>query len=136
MSARAAPPDNRGIETSPPKPIRVVVSELSGMLRDIVTETLEAAPDIAVTVVLPPNSIVATVDAIEADVAVLAGGPEGLPALGRELLGRHPWMHVMAVRRDGRDASLYELRPFECKLGEMSPETLLDAVRRAGATRS
>jgi hypothetical protein len=113
-----------------------VVSELTGMLRDIVTETLEAAPDITVTVVLPPDSMVATVDAIEADVAVLAGDPDGLPALGRELLGRHPWLHVMAIRRDGSDASLYELRPFECKLGEISPATLLDAVRRTRAARA
>lgn len=118
-----------------PKPIHVVVSELTGMLRDIVTETLEAAPDIAVTVVLPPDSIVATVDAIEADVAILAGDPGGLPALGRELLGRHSWLRVMAIRSDGGETSLYELRPFECRLGEISPATLLDAVRRTRAAR-
>jgi hypothetical protein len=107
------------------------VSELNGMLSDIVTKTLEAAPDIAVTVV-PGSEALSAAEAIEADVAVLAGAPAGLPPLGRELLAKHPRMHVVAIRRDGRDTSLYELRPFERKLGEISPASLLDAVRRVG----
>lgn len=107
------------------------MSELNGMLSDIVTKTLEAAPDIAVTVV-PGSEALSAAEAIEADVAVLAGAPAGLPPLGRELLAKHPRMHVVAIRRDGRDTSLYELRPFERKLGEISPASLLDAVRRVG----
>lgn len=101
------------------------------MLSDIVTSTLEAAPDIAVTVV-PGSEALSAADAVEADVAVLAGPPDGLPPLGRELFARRPWIHVVAIRRDGRDTSLYELRPSERRLGEISPATLLDAVRRAG----
>jgi hypothetical protein len=101
------------------------VTDLSGMLTDIVTNTLEAAPDIAVTVASGAEAL-----AVEADVAVVPGPPEGLPALGMELLGRHPWMQVMTIRRDGQATSLYELRPYERKLGEISPQTLLDAVRR------
>jgi hypothetical protein len=84
-------------------------------------------------VVAPPDSTLAAVDAVHADVAVLAGGADGLPAVGRELLDHHPCLHVMAVRRDGRDASLYELRPCERRLGGISPDVLLEAVRRAGA---
>jgi hypothetical protein len=103
----------------------VVVSDLSGMLTDIVTSTLEAAPDIAVTVTSASEAL-----ALDADVAVVAGPPDGLPALGRALLSRHPWMQVVAIRRDGEATSLYELRPCERKLGEISPRTLLDAVRR------
>jgi DNA-binding NarL/FixJ family response regulator len=132
MVAATRAPDNRGIEIAPAKPIHVVVSDLTGMLRDIVTETLEAAPDLVVTVVSPPESALAAVAAAEADVAVLAGGVDGLPAAGRELLDHHPRLHVMAVRRDGRDASLYELRPHERRLGGISPAVLLDAVRRVG----
>ena len=108
-----------------------MVSDLTGMVRDIVTETLEAAPDLWVTVVSPPDTALAAVEAVHADVAVLAGGADGLPAAGRELLDHHPYLHVMAVRRDGRDASLYELRPHERRLGGISPAIILDAVRRA-----
>jgi len=109
-----------------------VVSDLTGMLRDIVMETLEAAPDLSVTVVSSPDTPLAMVAALDADVAVVAGGADGLSATGRELLDQHPRLHVMAVRRDGRDASLYELRPCERRLGDISPAALLDAVRRAG----
>jgi DNA-binding transcriptional LysR family regulator len=128
----AKAPDDRRIESSALKPIRVVVIELNGMLTDIVTRTLESAPDIVVTVV-PESEALAAANAMEADVAVLAGPPVGLPPLGRELLAKRPWMHVVAIRSDGRDTSLYELRPFEHKLGEISPASLLDAVRRVGA---
>jgi hypothetical protein len=101
------------------------------MLTEIVTTTLQAAPDIDVTVV-PGSEALTAANAIEADVAILAGPPVGLPPLGRQLLADHPRMHVVAIRRDGRDTSLYELRPFERKLGEISPASLLDTVRRLG----
>lgn len=100
------------------------------MLGDIVTSTLEAAPDVAVTVASAPDVL-----AIDADVAVVSGGSDGLPALGWDLLGRHPWMQVIAIRRDGEATSLYELRPHERELGEISPQALLDAVRRARRER-
>jgi hypothetical protein len=111
-----------------------MVIELNGILSEIVTATLEAATDIAVTVV-PQSEALSAADAVEADVVVLAGPAAGLPPLGRELLATHPWMHVVAIRGDGRDTSLYELRPVERKLGEISPACLLDAVRRVGSAR-
>jgi hypothetical protein len=131
IPSRGETPENRRIESSALNPIRVVVIELNGMLSDIVTKTLEAAPDIAVTVV-PESEALFAADTIEADVVVLGGPPAGLPPLGRELLAKHPSMHVVAIRGDGRDTSLYELRPFERRLGEISPASLLDAVRRVG----
>jgi hypothetical protein len=68
---------------------------------------------------------------IEADAAVLTGTPARLPSRGCELLAKHPWMHVVAIRSDGCATSMYELRPFERELGEISPASLLDAVRGA-----
>jgi len=41
-------------------------------------------------------------------------------------------MHVMAIRCDRRRTSRYELRPFERKLGKISPAGPLDAVLRLG----
>jgi hypothetical protein len=38
----------------------------------------------------------------------------------------------MAIRSDGRDTSRYELRPFERKLGKISPASPRDAVRQVG----
>jgi hypothetical protein len=47
-----------------------------------------------------------------------------------ELLAKHPRMHVMAIRSEGRDTSRYRLRLFARKLGRVSPASPLDAVRQ------
>src|SRR5262245_2956462 len=99
------------------------------MLSEIVTKTLETAPDIAVSVVAETEAVAS---AVGADVAVLAAPAAGLPQIGQELLTNNPRLRVVAIRSDGRATSLYELRPFERKLGEISPASLLDAVRQAG----
>jgi hypothetical protein len=106
------------------EPIHVLVGELNGMLSAIITETLEAAPDI----------IVAAGADDDLDVAILGGEPEGLPPFAFELLGRNPWMNVLKLRGDGRHASMFQLRPVERPLGEVSPQSLLDAVRAARRT--
>jgi hypothetical protein len=113
-------------------PIRVVVGDLTGMLSDIVIETLETAPDIAVAVAAGEMSAVALAEETGADVAILGGDSEGLPAAGRELFWRRPWMNVLTLRGDGSEAFLYQVRPSERPLGEISPQTLLEAVRAAG----
>lgn len=117
-------------------PIRVVVSDLNGMLSEIISETLDAAPDITVAVAGVDNPALALADATEADVAILRGTADGLPPLGHELLRRRPWMDVLTIRGDGREAFLYQLRPVERALGEISPQTLLDAVRAVVSERS
>jgi hypothetical protein len=83
------------------------------MLSGIVTELVSAEPDLA---------IVAEVG--EADVAVtqLEGG------VG-DLLRDRPRLRVIALSADGREASSFELRPHETKLGEVSPAALLEAIR-------
>lgn len=104
------------------------------MLTDIVAKTLADAPDLSV-VVMTRRDVLTALETLDADVVVLTGPPSGLPQLGHDLLARHPWMHVVAIRDDGRESSLYQLRPVERKLGEISPASLLDAVRRVGAIR-
>jgi hypothetical protein len=111
------------------QPVRVVVADLPGILTDIVLATLERPPDLCVTVVAPGGSAVALADATDADVAILGGAHEGLPPRGYELLRRRPWMNILTIHSDGREAFLHQLRPVERALGEISPQTLLDAVR-------
>jgi hypothetical protein len=54
-----------------------------------------------------------------------------------ELLSTCPRSRVLAVATDRRQSVLYELRPHERLLGEMSPGALLAAVRdRLGAPRA
>jgi hypothetical protein len=46
-----------------------------------------------------------------------------------DLLAERPSTRVLAVRREGRQSTLYELRPHAEVLGELSPETLLTVIR-------
>ncbi len=116
--------------------IRVVVTDLTGLLSDIILETLDRAPDVSVSVVGGQESALALADLQDADVAIVRSEVEGLPPLGYELLRRRPWTHVLTIRGDGREAFLYQLRPVERALGEISPQTLLEAVRTAASERS
>ena len=84
------------------------------MLSGIVTELVSAEPDLAVVRELE-----------EADVAVT----QLEEAAVDELLQRRPGLRVVAISADGREASAFELRRHEERLGETSPATLLAAIR-------
>ena len=47
-----------------------------------------------------------------------------------ELLAARPGLRILAISADGGEGRLYELRPHERALGEVSNETLLAAIRR------
>jgi hypothetical protein len=103
---------------------------LNGILSHIVKGILDE-PDIRVLAELPLERwSAAKVDEAEADVLILASEDRSLSLL-REVLRARPLLKVLTVRNDGRDTSLFELRPHETDLGQVSPETLLTAVRTA-----
>ena len=113
----------------PTEPINVVLIGLTGMLSQIVRGIL-AEPDVRVAAELSGNGGATNLDrAPEADVVILASDDHTLPRAARELLAARPRMKVLTIRDDGRETFLYELRPFQIQLGQVSPQTLLDAVR-------
>jgi len=113
--------------------INVVFIGVTGMVNDIVRGILDE-PDISVTAELPLEPEVAdrVVDA-DADVVILATAERDVSPTVCELLMRQPGTKVLTIRDNGRTTSLYELRPHEIELGQVSPETLLEAVRTAHA---
>jgi DNA-binding NarL/FixJ family response regulator len=111
--------------------VDVVLVGITGMLSDIVKGILDE-PDIRVAGELSPDA--ATADQIArvgADVVIFNTPEIGLPATARALLVQGSRLKVLTIRDDGRATSLYELRPYETTLGQVSPETLLAAVRTA-----
>ncbi len=50
------------------------------------------------------------------------------------ILYAHPQLRLVAINDDRRHAVLYELRPCRALLGELSPESLVRAVRGQAAT--
>jgi hypothetical protein len=111
--------------------INVVFVGVTGMMSDIVREILDE-PDIRVTAELPLGPDVgAEVADAGAEVVILATADQMLSETVRDLLSRQPWSKVLTIRDDGRTTSLHELLPHETELGEVSPATLLEAVRTA-----
>lgn len=107
------------------QPIHVVLADPTGILSEIILETLERASDISVAVAGAGDSAVSVASATEADVAILRGDAEWLLAVGYELLQRRPWMNILTIHGDGRETFVHRA------LGEISPQALLDAVREA-----
>jgi hypothetical protein len=69
------------------------------------------------------------VESSEADF-VIAGADYDFGEVAR-VLEERPRLRVLAVAGHGREAFLYELRPMRTPLGEVSPRTIVDAIRGA-----
>lgn len=110
-------------------PIRVVLIDLTGMTGEMVKGILAGAPDIELIGELSMGAIEGYDDPLGADVAILGGDGGVLPRRAHELLKVRPHLRVLAVVRGGREGSLYELRPRETPLGELTSHVLLEAVR-------
>ena len=109
--------------------IGVVLVDVTGLTREIVQGILAGAPDIDLIGEVSMRDFGGPGDPAGADVAILAGDGGVLTRRALEVLKTRPLLKVLAVRRGGREASLYELRPHQTPLGELSSQVLLAAVR-------
>jgi DNA-binding NarL/FixJ family response regulator len=104
------------------------------MLLDIVAGVIRALDDMEVvdcseTLTDPAETAARTA----ADLVILGCEEEELLQIGGRLLHVNPDIKVLAVEADGRRAFLYQLRPHKVTLGEVSPGTLVKAIRQAFA---
>jgi len=101
------------------------------MLGGIVTDIVTSQSDMEVVGDLPDRSgLQATVGDAAVDVVVLGLLDTDLPSDCIALFSAHPSIRMLGVVGDGRRAFLYELRPQRFPLGEVSPNGLVDAIRR------
>jgi DNA-binding NarL/FixJ family response regulator len=115
----------------------VLIADLSGILADIVTQLIEAQPDLALVGSVPRGeNVLAAVGAARPHVVVLGLDTPELPAAGLELLRAFPAMRLLCVTRNGRSGLACELRPHQVVLNNLSPDGLLKAVRAAGAAEA
>jgi DNA-binding NarL/FixJ family response regulator len=107
------------------------------MLMDIVKDIIADEEDIAlVGEVADRTSLVQAATHTRADVVVLGrAGPGGNDDY-RDLLYRRPRMKVLAIAADGRRAFLHELQPRVVALGEISPTSLVEAIRECSPPRT
>jgi DNA-binding NarL/FixJ family response regulator len=110
---------------------RILVAGMPRMLRDIVGSLLTAHDDFEVVAEFTDASeLCSAVERTAADVVILGLEDSELPDVGCQLLWERPSTKVLGIAADGRKAFLYELRPHRIPLGEVSPDSLVDAVRK------
>jgi hypothetical protein len=97
------------------------------LLNDIVHTILAAEADLDVDA---PSSHAALLPEKVRDADVVIVMERELAGMNYEsLLRAHPRLRLVALSGDGRSGALCELRPCRVPLGELSPQSLIDAVR-------
>ena len=114
--------------------IRVLVAELSGVLRDIIDTTLAAQPDMEVVVGALRTSTSRGTPGANPDVVVIGLSDSDVSQAVETLFAEYPQARILGIASDGRRAYMHELRPHRVSLGELSPEQLVEVIRRAGVS--
>jgi DNA-binding NarL/FixJ family response regulator len=109
--------------------IRIVLVDMSPLLREIVRDTVVRQPDLDVVAEHEAGvDVRAVVERNDADF-VIVGSEATADAGVRSLVGAELGVRALELHSDGKESVLYELRPHRVPLGEISPETLLQTIR-------
>ena len=113
-------------------PTRVVLGTMPPLLGDIVRETLVQSDVDVLAEVGSRGEILSAVEQTGAHVVILGMAPDAwssLSGLLRDLLTHHPRLTVIALASDGRSGYVYQLQPRTIAIDDISPKTLVQAVR-------
>jgi DNA-binding NarL/FixJ family response regulator len=111
-------------------PIRLVLATMPPILSEIVRETLAGERDIEILAeVADADQLAAAVRRTGASVAVVGIATNRTRALVHELLAEHPRLRVVALASDGRTGYVHSLQPRESAITDISPRTLVAAIR-------
>jgi DNA-binding NarL/FixJ family response regulator len=118
------------------QPIRLITSELTGILDGIVETVLQSAGDIEVLARARTRAeLIELLRTKHPDVVILGLESTSAADIGWELYVGDPMLRVIGIVADGRQAFVYELRPQRTALGELSPRDLVTIVRRVADAR-
>lgn len=107
---------------------RIALISPGGVLEQIIRAALEREPGLELVPNDLPLTVAATAGRLDLVILVMPGAEAA--ARCRELLQRFPGIRALMVLEDMRgDASLYELRPTESRLGRLSPAELAQRIR-------
>jgi DNA-binding NarL/FixJ family response regulator len=109
---------------------RIVLVDMSPLLREIIREALVAEPDLEVVAEHEgPVDLRAVVEHDAADFVIFGAdaSDEGV----QSIVAGNRGVRAIEVRSDGRESVLYELRPHRVPLGEISSEALVRTIRAA-----
>jgi DNA-binding NarL/FixJ family response regulator len=110
--------------------IRIVLAGVPRMVLDMITDIVAPHAELMVVAKMQDTAdIRAAVKKTKADVVVVAESAIRQPESYEELLYSRPHLGVLSITSDGRHFFLRELRPVCIALGEISPESLVQAIR-------
>jgi hypothetical protein len=99
------------------------------MLREIIRRSLSREPRFEIVGEYPRDvAIDVAIDRSMADYVIVSADVFDAHSLDQRLLDGQQ-VRVLAVRPDGGQATLHQLRPEHLDLGELSPERLLAVMR-------
>ena len=115
--------------------MRILLNGMPQMLRTIVKDILSADPQCEIVAeAVEQDNLRAQLHETPADVIILAVSDlEGILNRFTALLAQHPATRIIAITSGGNRAFLYDLRPHVTPIDELSPATLLSAIRQSPA---
>jgi DNA-binding NarL/FixJ family response regulator len=112
-------------------PIRVLLADMSPMLRDIIHDAVANQPDLEVVGTLGVHEpFLSVIENIPTDVLILGTSQRNDVALAEAVWHKRPRTRVLMITHDGRGAVLHRLHPEKVVLGDVSSESLVAAIRR------
>jgi DNA-binding NarL/FixJ family response regulator len=98
------------------------------MLREIVRDSVTNQPDMEIVGDFgEPDQFLKTIE--RADVAIIGAHQADDSTLARQVLKASPSTRVLIIAMNGGSAVLWELRPYKVRLDDVSPESLIRAIR-------
>lgn len=112
------------------RPIRIALAQAPDGLRSAVHRALVDEPDLLVVAEVS-GEVATLLEAGRADVVIVGMTGDELPALAERLVDEYPRIGVLAVDMDRRQGLLYRPRPELTSIAEVTPASLVAAIRRA-----
>ena len=110
--------------------IRILLAGMPRMLLDMITDIVAPQAEMTVAGKMQDTAdIVHAVKKTRADVVILTE-PAITPSQNyQEVLYSRPHLGVLSITSDGRQLFLHKLRPVRTALGEVSPDSLVQAIQ-------
>ena len=110
--------------------IRVLLAGMPRMLLDMITDIVTPHAEMMVAGQIQDTAeIRAAVKKTRADIVILNEPAIGPSQNYQELLYSRPHLGVLSITSDGRQFFLHKLRPVRTALGEVSPDSLVQAIQ-------
>jgi DNA-binding NarL/FixJ family response regulator len=111
---------------------RILLVDVSRLTRELVERAVAHAEDMGVVGTATADAELDELAAsTHADVLIVGLHDSGLPPSCVDVLMEHPRMKVLAIEERAGRARLYELRPEQVEIGEVSPDDVLETIRSA-----